>query len=63
MYSLSMAAFVGSAPFEEIDCRVVSMVGDLDSTKLTLESRGDGEGGAFLSAAAFNRFNSSERCY
>lgn len=62
-YSLSMAALLGSVPLEEIDCRGVSPPGDLDSIKLTRESRGDGEGGGALFSAAFSRLSSSERCY
>lgn len=62
-YSLSMAALLGSVPLEEIDCRGVCPLGDLDSTKLTRESREEGEGGGGFFSAAFSRLSSSERCY
>jgi hypothetical protein len=59
---LSIAALFGSVPFEDIESRGVGVVGDRGSTKLTLESRRDGGGGAFFSAA-LSRFSSSDRCY
>jgi hypothetical protein len=63
-YSLSIAALLGSVPFDDIDCRGVPNAGDMGdrgSIILFRDSRGDGDGAAF--SAALSRFNSSERCF